>query len=124
MSAWILSKHHIDAILTAYKNWSIDRPGFEALDTLGQKLTNENYKSVNHRYGEEKKPPEYKFEVTKPYNPLQIVKAIHCLDYQSCEHPGWARSKAKKFLERMEHTAVSRHPEYEKSEWALEEEQK
>ena len=120
MSAWIVSKYHIDAILTAYKQWSPDKPDFDALDALGQKLTNENYKSVNHRYDTDEAPPKYEFKLTAPHNPLQIVKAAHCLDYQSCEHAGWKRSKAKKFLERMVHIAVSRHPEYEKSEWGME----
>lgn len=67
-------------------------------------VKNENIKSVNHRY-DESTPlvrPEAlpKSEVTI-VDPLTLHALIRCVNYQSCEHPEWERSAARRLLHRI-----------------------
>lgn len=106
MSAFTLGSDHIDLLVTV----AMRIPGFNAqyinipktADLLGQQLLNENFKSVNHRYTEEEAVPEYHWtpvtelqrEQIGPLLLLQVLNAVHCYEYQSCEHPGWTDSLA------------------------------
>ena len=99
MSAWIVSRNHITSIvLMAIKLKTIEEKDAEK---TGQMLWEENYRSVNHRYAEDKVCP--KFEMTPMKEPSigLAVKAIGCLDYQSCERNDWDDSEAKKLLDKM-----------------------
>jgi ABC-type uncharacterized transport system ATPase subunit len=97
MSAFIVNKTHIDAIVTAI----VDCPNINisrcesALNSIGQILWDENYKSVNYRYNEDEKTPKYLHKV-KHVSLVQAIKAINCLNYQSCEHPEYDNSESKK----------------------------
>lgn len=109
-----------------YDGWrEVDRFGREGGDEhrqycspseLGRMLLEENVKSVNYRYssagrasyygpdhGLEDDDTEYdvEFEYVDPrkdLTPGAVFRAIDCLDYQSCEHPGWRSSEAFSFL--------------------------
>jgi len=105
MSAWIVSKKHIDALVT----WATDNnivaihkgalhPISGDLDDIGQSLWNENFKSVNYRYDEKRKTPQYKF-VRNRVSDMVIFKNIGCYDYQTCEHAGYKNSFAFAFVE-------------------------
>ena len=50
-------------------------------------------------------------------NPVQVLKAVACLDYQSCEYEGGRDSTARKILNLVEDAAVSALPGYEDAEW-------
>lgn len=161
MSAWILSRKHIDAIITTsvkgfrtVKNgpltrtiedgqWTPERPSYfigevltwedqvgrapltEAEATaMGQVLWNANYRSVNARYGESRRAPRYAFTGNGRILTLaELAKAIHCLDYQSCEYPEWYTSKARKFLDKVEQNIyrVVAHdlPGYDEAPWGI-----
>lgn len=106
MSAFTLGTDHIDLLITA----AMRIPGFnekyinipKTADLLGQDLLNENFASVNHRYSEEVPVPEYHWQPVaevqetelSPLLLLQILNAVNCYDYQTCEHPAWTDSKA------------------------------
>lgn len=109
MSAFVVSKDHIDAILTfAVKERMsvvlVKNRNFVAiadhLNLVGEVLWKENHKSVNHRYGTKSRMPTYTFEkYTKRDISLAVfVNIINCLSYQSCEHEGWENSLAHKIL--------------------------
>ena len=93
--------------------------------TLGQILVNENVTSVGYRYSTPGRTVYYGAEAAAemedddmlpgpcdryyigPYvyadprrdlTPGEVFQAIDCLDYQSCEHPGWRKSEAFAFL--------------------------
>jgi len=97
MSAWIVSKKHIDLLVAAAGSvgMAVDNP-----HEVGQMLWHENHVSVNYRYGERTLTPPYKFEAepNKAIDPVVVIKQINCLDYQSCEHEGWRTSAACRFL--------------------------
>jgi hypothetical protein len=106
MSAFTLGSDHIDLLITV----AMRIPGFnekyinipKTADLLGQDLLNENFASVNHRYSEQEPVPEYHWTPVAEVQAaeldalllLQILNAVHCYEYQSCEHPAWTDSKA------------------------------
>ena len=77
---------------------------FETADRTGQMLMRENRLSVDHRYNETEIEEVYAFEhwlhVGK-VNPVVILKALACYEYQSCEHPGWKTSEAHAYCEAL-----------------------
>ena len=116
MSAWIVSKKHIDLMVAGISRGTRDgavKPRRRVKDRLGQKLVDECVKSVAYRYpgsklGELPGPCDpyylkpYRFEDPK-YLPTaaELAKAIACYRYQSCEHPEWVRSYACRLTERI-----------------------
>lgn len=115
MSAWIVSKRHIDAL--AY--W-LDRMGIaHDKQKTGEMLWSENHKSIRARYGDYdykgnyvKRPkyryanpqpiPQRMYDDFDPQNLDQIQALVHCYNYQTCEHYGWDKSRAKRLMTRLE----------------------
>lgn len=122
MSAWIVSKTHIDALVQA----GIE---FELIDSaeataFGKMLWQENLNSINARYPDTAGassgfPGPISFKGQRSvdayrYRPLNgapgvartapaIVKAAAgCYDYQTCEHDGYDGSEAHKFVLTLE----------------------
>jgi len=108
MSAWIVSHHHVNLILSA----AIER-GFTArlapdgptlavsaatAAAFGHMLLEENIRSVAHRYG---------YEGTARHQdalaPLAdyAFHALLCYDYQACEAPGYDTSPAGTFAREL-----------------------
>lgn len=137
MSAFLVSKEHIDAlVLSAWlcrddMKWA----GFDVSvdsDKLGRMLWAECLKSVSYRYpndkdGERPGPINFRDDEVKFYayplatekpEPVAALKLLACYEYQSCEHPAWPDSDARKFCERLRHALIARLPGYEEAEWA------
>jgi hypothetical protein len=165
MSAYIVSKYHIDLLVSACLHygstfepsrgvaWLNSNPGEEfagwtevsnyrtegddykryvSPDALGQILVSENIESIRYRYPGDK-PGEYPGPVDayyeQPYRyedpkrvltPGEVFSAIDCLDYQSCEHPGWETSEAHRILDALRHSACRRVEGYESAPWGFE----
>lgn len=120
MSAFICSDLHINTIVT----WAVENQALPydiTPEAAAAALYSENVKSVNYRYNERTKRTGF------VYTPVdiggrtaaEIVKLCHCLDYQSCEHKGWPRSKAKHILNCIIDRAVTRLPGYGQAEWSI-----
>lgn len=117
MSAYILGDDTIDLLVTAgvrgvgldarlgvfhegdWRIWS----RYEDTDSLGSLLKTANYESVNYRY-QETTPCEayhYNGDGIVPYLGAsviswgQVLQAVRCYEYQSCEAPTWDSSLAK-----------------------------
>lgn len=105
MSAFICSKLHIQTIAQAYVNMADHSAN--VID-VANVLYKENTISVNYRYNETTRISKWKIldKKIKPVTLTQLYKLIQCLDYQSCEHPGWKDSHACKMLELLEATIV------------------
>jgi len=129
VSAWIVSKRDIDALVRGLGQRGI--PSLEIdPDTLGTILWLENHASVNARYGLSQTPPEYSYARPVPsaavypeskddYDPddvLQLVKLIRCYRYQSCEHGGWYPSEAESWT-RMLDCAIAEELGYDPTAW-------
>jgi len=131
MSAWIVTKVHIDAMVQAAMDssrgipfsWSHENEGHQLTvstkDMVGSMLWRENHMSVNARYDENTDTPAYRFERTQEFSPVQMLKAIDCYEYQSCEHDGWETSSARAFCDELRAVLIHSLPGYEQAEWGL-----
>jgi len=104
MSAWIVSKKHIDALVTfAVENDLIVTHNNEEYriadnpDRVGQELWAENYRSVNYRYAKEIPVPLYIFQ-REEFDGIIICKNLSCYDYQTCECDDYNETFAKAFV--------------------------
>ena len=114
MSAWIVSSGHIDVLVHALAQYEVVSPdlGADGFRALGQKLWQENHASVNYRYGEFTNTPRYQLRTTEAtLDPIVVLKAVACFDYQSCEHPGWTASDAHELIEALHTAVLARHPD-------------
>lgn len=128
MSAYIVSKKHIDCLVNIIANrigsahwhsyshayaarWMgvpLDEVGCVDKDKLGQRLWDENHESINYRYKLEDKAPNYRYEVPREVSShglcmslAQAVRLFDCYEYQTCEHPEWQASPLKMLCEKM-----------------------
>lgn len=104
MSAWIVSKAHIDAMInSALEHGIVPEPhNVDALSALGQAFWRENYRSCNYRYSRNSKAANYRFEGTEAsLDPSAVEMLVRCYQYQSCEHAGWESSASYSFTEKL-----------------------
>jgi hypothetical protein len=138
MSAFIVEREHIGYLIEAATSRRImarqgafrwrgkelhDRDRDKASE-VGQMLWAENVKSVAHRYSHRDDCPEvsdyeYGTHDARPVaiEPVEVIKACHCYEYQSCEHPEWETSEAKEFIDRLCRAATQSLVGYEEAEW-------
>jgi hypothetical protein len=132
MSAWTVSKAHIDAMIGAALSSPVQTfswyQGDERtvldernVDEIGQMLWDENYLSVNYRYEDNKAAPQYEYAAMEDKPAVALLKAIDCYEYQSCEHPGWDDSSAKAFCDALSDMLIGRLPGYDAAPWGFEE---
>lgn len=83
-------------------------------------LADENSRSMQYRYGDAHvastlvySPSAVPLRFRLSVDPLVILKGIRCLEYQSCEHPGWKTSSSAEFLRELTDYMVYRLPGYE-----------
>lgn len=121
----------VDDFPLVHLNFDIEAHDLSDATAVARILMTENITSVCHRYDEEKE--KYYFEeltadITAAdrarvkaieLTPVQLIKLIHCLDYQSCEHPGWNDSLAKRILDELEAILVYQIPGYEEAPWGI-----
>lgn len=135
MSAWIVDHNHIDFLVFAAKTWkslnSWDGQRWRELTPreAGQILWSENVRSVVGRYPDCPKDALpgptaeslYMFEPTKgvwpDLDPVQVLKAARCLNYQCCDHEEWEGSEACRFLDNLITCAIGALPGYDAAEW-------
>lgn len=130
MSAFVVSEKHIDYLVSAAYLWTRTQGinGYER-DNAARMLEAENRRSVAYRYPSaaesnpvaiadalNARPP---VRLTLNVNPVQVLKAIACLEYQSCEHPEWETSTARAWLESLRNQAIANLPGYETAAWEI-----
>jgi hypothetical protein len=84
-------------------------------------LLAENCASVNYRYEDSEALAidtmfPYKRVVRKVIH-ADVFKALDCYEYQACEHPGWATSEAKQFIDELRKQMIRSLPGYAESTW-------
>lgn len=145
MSAFMVGKTHIDAMLTAglffaqprgnlrwwfpkldpkkgYINQERNRRELthETAGRVGAMLLAENRRSVNYRYEEDEIEEPYLFtELRGTPDAIITLKAVACYEYQSCEHAEWEESEAYQFCESLRRVAINKLPGYEKAPWEI-----
>lgn len=154
MSAFMVSKSHIDALVAiidegpaksgiTIQEWknSIDyakilpENSVNPLNDLGDMLVRENLSSIHCRYPDSARNPEntpgpvelywakeyvYQRPARVP-NVVEAFKVIDCYDYQSCEHPAWETSEAKKICDKLRTMLIPALPGYDAAPWGWDE---
>jgi hypothetical protein len=148
MSAYICNPEHF-GILAAYAvlnrcdiyEWEVRVPSGAQVKTaqrIAEGLAQENIRSVAYRYpndadGDRPGPcllDAQIIEAAQIYaahfvkhpqslTPIQAIKLVEALDYQSCETPDWPETLAKRQLEWIRSCAIRQLPGYEDAEWKL-----
>jgi hypothetical protein len=134
MGAFIVSDFHINFLV----NWAANRHGHDAVSyywnskrreirndarRVASVLYAENVRSVNARYSQCENPSGFRF---KPmglgylkFEPVQVIKACHCLTYQSCETSDWEQTEAHAILAAIIQAAIHDIAGYDDAEWHL-----
>lgn len=109
----------------------LDAASRDEAGALGQMLWNANLESINARYpdtvGEPSRIPGvidetyiYAHSADWPFDliaAVQVLKSVHCLEYQSNEFDGWEKSEAYAVLKALESAAIGALPGYEAAKW-------
>lgn len=128
MSAFVVSDEHINALISYARDCQVHVYGFGSVvavrgseQKMAELLLAENIKSVCYRYKDEDSvPPPIKYRHRAvPLKPIEVIKACHCLDYQSCEHPEWKASMACALVKAILDVAICKLPGYNEAAWGL-----
>lgn len=92
-----------------------------AANDIGQMLVSANWRSVNYRYDENEIEPVYQYTQPRRVDrePVEILSAISCLEYQSSEFPEWADSEAARYLEALRKAQIWRLPGMSDAAWEI-----
>jgi len=140
MSAFVVSKEHINAMILAglavryiplgwYHNGEHHQLTSHNADEIGQMLLDENVASVAYRYQDDslsQLPGKTNAEWLLPFEwhpfakkptALEAIKLVNCYEYQACEHPEWEQSEAKAFCKALRDNLIPQLPGYDKAPW-------
>ena len=122
MSAFIVSDDTITCIAKAFTTYGIEFRGGRAKTTMemilfmeeseikriGQALLDENYRSVNFRYGEENEAPEFEPTELDEFDEGIVMGCIECYEYQACETNDWEETLVYKDIQRLKSKILMR----------------
>lgn len=107
MSAYVVNDNTINTILGFADEYDLNAFDVKTKDDLGQILLDENYRSVNYRYGEDATPETYAYS-RYTVKTLEALQYLSCLEYQSCETPDWETTQAFRLCARLRKNMVGR----------------
>lgn len=145
MSAFMVDREHIRYLVSAMKSRGVTIHGDfsyywrgkrrvvkdqEDLSRIGNVLWSANLKSIHARYPDTiAKPGNIPGPIGETFiyahlqvdgtNPMQVLKAISCLRYQSCEFKGWELSEAAAVLRSLEQAAIRALPGFDGLQWSI-----
>lgn len=88
-------------------------------DRIGSILLAQNIRSVNYRYDDIAPIPDYTYHAV-PYSqitPVDVLKSVRCLIYQSCETPDYHQSFAMAILTSIQSAAIHALNGYSDAPW-------
>ena len=89
---------------------------------VGAMLLAENRRSVDYRYNEAEIEEVYTHGPSRLRQALEILKAINCYEYQSCETSDWGQSEAYQFCQALRGLLVGQLPGYDEADsWPIQE---
>lgn len=141
MSAFIVGTDHIDYLIAAAVDasvllggygvyWADERITRHNADAVGAALLAENIASVAYRYEDQGTgnlpgpipnpvPAEYVYQPFLQVDAAQVLKAIDCYEYQSCEHPGWHDTEARRFCDVLRRRYAATMSGYDDALWEV-----
>ena len=132
MSAFLVNDLHIDALLTYAQRAKWVRPSyychnekqvtfFDNLDSIGQTLVDQNFRSVNHRYSTEAEITNYYFTpYSRLLSPVEAIKACDCYNYQACDTGDeYWKSEAHEIIDTIRERAIDELPGMDDAAWEI-----
>lgn len=124
MSAWMVSKNHIDVLVEGAIRLGLVAPA-DATKT-GRMLWRANRKSIRARYGASRydtpetydNPTYFYAEPREPLSDLSLYVQVCCYDYQTCEYDSYPRSPARKLVAKMERALEALGYSHESPGWS------
>lgn len=132
MSAYLCDFYHISALAVAIHQ-KLRFTDQQKVEDIADRLYAENCKSVAFRYPEGSIPEEFVIEpepfvfdrrayrYTTRHSTVELIKAIHCFEYQACKHPGWEQGLVHYWLRDLQSHLMRELPGYEDAAWGLRE---
>jgi hypothetical protein len=91
------------------------------VDAVGAMLAAQNRRSVDFRYAEEELEDVYTHGPSRTREPVEVLKAIDCYEYQSCETPDWEQTEAHSFCQTLRRQLIHQLPGYDQADtWPIE----
>lgn len=118
MSARHFKSHYNDVAAYRYNDEGVYIEG-NNVQVVGQKLVDQNLRSVNERYGDSEEPFIYDDTTTRDYTPVEVIRLIHSYRYQSCETDDWESTEAHAIIKALLHRAEKALPGYDAAPWDL-----
>lgn len=86
---------------------------------IGEVLLSENRRSVAHRYSEPDEDVEPYVYTDPGFAPTcaEAARTLSCLAYQSCEHPDWEESFARRIVLRLQDAVLGALPGIDEAPW-------
>lgn len=124
MSAFLVSRNHINLLINADRESSRSPVDEEECNRRGAVLWDENWRSLEARYEDPsadwaRETYAYSRIWPRHWNPVEVLKAIACYEYQSCEHDAWEGSEARRFCAVLRDRMISELPGYEAAPWGV-----
>ena len=122
MSAYVVTQKHISAILR-FHNQAPDYRSPASIayaQQLGEQLYLQNIASVNYRYRYRNEPageyPPFKFSPNAPLlAPVEVLRLLECLEYQSNETPEYYATPGYEVLARLRAQAIAQLPGFKEA---------
>ena len=134
MSAFVLPAEHLNVLL-----WGALRAGHgricwhygnptrmgeltaENTTAVGQMLLEANVASVNYLYNAAgaAEPYHYRTPVHTDWNAVELLKALACYEYQSCESPDWEASSAQRLCRVIERELIVSLRGWTEAPWSI-----
>lgn len=117
MSCFICSDYHINTIVSFAAGHSME--GYVKTQEAAQTLLDANIRSYNDRYDFPDSSRVIIYKPTSIVSPVQALKLIQCLEYQSADSVNWRESEAYYMLESIKYTTVHLLPGYSDADWEI-----
>lgn len=136
MSAFFVSTHHIDVLVSAAIDFEVysgpprvERVTHHRATLVGQMLLAENLRSMLARYpriagtdevaGYQAAVDGYRHRYYPVVRLTAAAHAVSCYDYQSCEHDAYGTSQASGFVEALRQAILRRMPGIDNEPWGI-----
>jgi hypothetical protein len=134
MSAFVLPHEHIHVLLWGALRagrgrvcWHYDNPTRLGeltegqASAVGQMLVEANVASVNYLYNATDTAGTYRYQrpVHTDWSAVELLKALSCYEYQSCEAPGWENSSAHRLCRVIERELIASLPGWATGPWSI-----
>jgi hypothetical protein len=126
MSAFLVTDEHLNYLISHASDQDVRWWDGKVHQTVKgneqavfNKLFRANVESINERYQENTPPMPSKFVWRGDTEPVQVLKACNCFDYQACEVADYEQTEAARIVDCIRGAAIRSLKGYEEAEWEI-----